>query len=64
MKEIGQMKRILCFGWLFERISVLPGLRTLPFPSDTNFLSNSRAYKSLGRFRLSIITIIYFAFSM
>ena len=58
------MKRILCFGWLSERISVLPGFHTLPFPSYTNFLSNSRANKSLSRFRLSIITIICFAFSM
>ena len=58
------MKRILCFGWLSERISVLPGFHTLPFPSYTNFLSNSPAYKSLSRFRLSTITIIYFAFSM
>ena len=57
------MKRILCFGWLSARISFLPGLHTLPFPSYTIFF-RIRTYTNpiltkLGRFRLFLLLPLF-----
>ena len=62
------MKRILCFGRLSARISFLPGLHTLPFPSyQFSFeLHVHKSYidKAWSVSPVFIITIIYFAFSI